>query len=184
MSYQTLIAKLLESHSCVGLWSRCWNRLFKTCSFFFFFGFVPNDAFKESRWLRVFIPPPFHSGRWRWIAACCSCHVLFVLPVTSQMSPGKTAAIFPRGSSLQTFLMVVETAGPAWRTASGSHREREGGGRAYLCVQLRCLHDKFYLYFYRQMLLNWKFCSPWLATGAMAVRKTERFIRQRWIAFD
>lgn len=32
-------------------------------------------------------------SRWRWIGESYARHVLFALPVTSQMSPGKTASI-------------------------------------------------------------------------------------------
>lgn len=103
-------------------------------------------------------------SRWRWIGESYARHVLFALPVTSQMSPGKTASIparlfpsdFSNGVGNSRAGVGEQLQGATWREGERERWWWPGGGTT---VQLHCLHDKFYLYFYRQMLLNWKFCS-------------------------
>lgn len=91
-------------------------------------------------------PIPFfpHTGN-EWRAECYIHHVLFVVPVTSQMNTRKTA------SSPSWFFLSGFSNGVGNSGASRKNQLQR--------VQLHCLHDKFYLYFYRQMVLNWKFCS-------------------------
>lgn len=103
-------------------------------------------------------------SRWRWIGESYARHVLFALPVTSQMSPGKTASIparlfpsdFSNGVGNSRAGVGEQLQGATGREGAVVVALRVCGGGT---VQLHCLHDKFYLYFYRQMLLNWKFCS-------------------------